>query len=154
MTKYSINFAPIEIKGDTTVLIGRQAYDRDRLDALRREFRETHVFRRDGADNVILDVPVIAGQKPIGNIQEELDLARYQKLWPPLLSAALLRAFSGVRDIISDRPVSVVGALARGLVRHPNLPQWMQKRTLLRFDTRSIYAVSVVRVFGTGSGLK
>ena len=72
MTNYSMNFAPIEIKGDTTVLIGRQAYDRDRLDALRREFRETHVFRRDGADNVILDVPVIAGQKPIGNIKKNL----------------------------------------------------------------------------------
>jgi hypothetical protein len=95
MTKYTLNFAPIEIKGDTTVLIGRQPYDSDRLDALRREFRETHVFRRDGADNVILDVPVIAGQKPIGNIQQELDLARYQRLWPLLLSAALLRAFSG-----------------------------------------------------------
>jgi hypothetical protein len=148
MTKYTINFAPIEIKGDTTVLIGRQPYESDRLDALRTEFRETHVFRRDSADNVILDVPIIAGQRPIGHIREEVDLARYQKLWPPLLSAALLRTFSGVRDIISDRPLSVLGALTRSLVRHPNLPQWIQKRTLLRFDTRSIFPAGEKRMLG------
>ncbi|WP_421521875.1 argonaute/piwi family protein [Ochrobactrum quorumnocens] len=140
MAKYTINFSPVEMTGQAKVLVGRQPFDVDRLNELRDEFRETHVFRRDGIDNVIVDVPVVAGQKPIGNVQEEIDLARYPKIWPSLLSAALVRAFSGVRDILSDLPVSVVGSTLRGLIQHPELPEWIQKRTLLRFDTRTIYA--------------
>ena len=148
MSKYLINFAPISVRGNTTVLVGRQPYDSDRLDELRHEFRETHVFRRDGVDDVIIDIPVAAGQRPIGNAQEEIDLAKYHKLLPPLLSAALIRAFHGSRDILSDRPVGVLGAVSRGLIRHPDLPEWIQKRTLLKFDTRTIYRAGDKPVLG------
>lgn len=148
MMGYTINFAPINLQGNTSIHVGRQPYDSDRLDELRREFRETHVFQRDGADDVIIDIPIIAGQNPIGNVQEEIDLTRQYNLLPALLSAALLRAFSGVRDIISDRPVSVLGAELRGLARHPDLPGWIQKRTLLKFETRSIYGTSKKRMLG------
>lgn len=148
MSKYTINFAPISLQGNTTVLIGRQTYDSDRLDELRNEFRETHVFRRDGVDNVIIDIPVVTGQRPIGNVQEEIDLAKQHKLLPPLLSAALVRAFHGIRDIISDRPVGIVGAASRGLVRHVDLPEWIQKRTLVKFDTRTIYGAGNKRMLG------
>jgi hypothetical protein len=136
--RYSINFAPLALAGDTRVRVGRQPYDQDRLVALRREFRETHVFRRSG--DVITDVPVTAGQQPLGNVQEEIDLAQNEKLWPVLLSASLVRTFGGVRDLLPERSVSVLGAATGGLLQHPRLPAWVQRRTLVRFETRTIYS--------------
>ncbi|WP_088347300.1 MULTISPECIES: hypothetical protein [Rhodomicrobium] len=139
MSNYTINFAPIGIQGETQVLIGRQPYAKERLETLRREFHETHVFRRDGAENSIVDIPIVIGQSPLANIREEVDLAKTPALWPPLFSAALVRAFSGNRDILFDAPVTVIGAAQRGLVKHRDLPEWIQKRTLLKFETRWIY---------------
>ena len=139
MSNYTINFAPIDIHGESRVLIGRQSYEKERLEELRREFGETHVFRRDRTGDIIVDIPVVDGQNPLGNIQEEVDLANTPTLWPPLLSAALVRAFSGNRDILSNNPVAVLGAQQRGLVKHSDLPEWIQKRTLLKFETRWIY---------------
>jgi hypothetical protein len=48
MGRFLLNFAPLSLRGDATVLIGRQPYDRDRLNELRAEFRDTHVFQRNG----------------------------------------------------------------------------------------------------------
>jgi len=137
MKQYTINFAPLSIEGKTVVTVGRQAFSPDRLAELRQEFSVTHVFRRD--QDTIIDIPITAGHGPIGNVQEELDLAKNNRLWPILFSAALVRHFSGARDILSDRPVSVLGDKSRGLVQHPELPEWMQRRTLSRFETRTIY---------------
>ena len=136
--RYSINFAPLALTGDTRVRVGSQPYDRDRLDALRREFRETHVFRRSG--EVIIDVPIAAGQQPLGKVQEEIDFAKNERLWPVLLSAALVRTFGGARDLLPQRSVSVLGTPAAGLLLHPRLPAWVQRRTLVRFETRTIYS--------------
>lgn len=139
MSKYELNFAPIGLTGETATLIGRQPYNLDRLNELKSEFADSHVFRRDGFNDSIIDIPIIAGRDPIGNIQEEVDLRYQHWLLPTLLSAALIRAFSGTRDILSDRPVAVVGATSKGLVRDVELPDWIQKRTLLKFDTRTIF---------------
>jgi len=120
MARYSINFAPLTISGETTVLIGRQSYDEAHLRELRREFSHTHVFRRDR--NTIIDVPICENSDPLGNIQEEIDLAEDRLLLPSLFGAALLRAFHGQRDIFSDAPVSILGDVSRGMINHPALP--------------------------------
>jgi hypothetical protein len=138
MATFTINFAPIEISGNSQVLAGYQPYDSDRLDSLRKEHRSTHIFRRDGPASII-DIPIAAGNVPIGSQQQEIDLSQQKKLWPALLSAALVRAFSGLRDIYSEQPVSVVGSANRGFILHPSLPTWIQRRTLVRFDTRTHY---------------
>jgi hypothetical protein len=39
MGKYTLNLAPLKLEGNTKVLVGRQAYDSDRLHELRAEFR-------------------------------------------------------------------------------------------------------------------
>jgi len=148
MTNYTLNFAPIELQGNTEILVGRQFYSADRLRELRREFYKTHIFQRLGAEDAIIDIPVVAGAAPIGNIQEHIDLKKTQGIWSALLSAALLRAFDGQRDIISSWPVSVLGNVSRGLVQHPKLPAWLQKRTALEFDTRSIYLAGGKRLLG------
>jgi hypothetical protein len=148
VTSYTLNFAPIELQGNIEVLVGRQSYSADKLHELRREFCKTHIFQRFGAEDAIIDIPIVAGAAPVGNIQERIDLNKMQRMWSPLLSAALLRAFHGQRDIVSSWPVSVLGSVSRGFVQHTNLPTWLQKRTALEFDTRSIYLPGGKRLLG------
>jgi hypothetical protein len=59
-----------------------------------------------------------------------------------------MRAFAGARDIISDYPVTVLGSTTRGLIHHPDLPPWIERRTSLQFDTRSHYMAGGKRVVG------
>lgn len=139
MTNITINFAPISIRGAPKVLVGRQIYDRDRLRELRREFATTHVLMRRREGNVIVDVPVVHGQVPLGNLTEELDLSQEHWLWPALFEAALLRAFAGVRELLPGQGVTVLGSTNRGLLLHDRLPTSIERRHLLHFDTRSIY---------------
>ena len=148
MSKYVINFSPLGLDGNTSVLVGRQPYESGRLNELRNEFVETHVFRRDTVDDVIVDIPVVPGQKPIGNIQEEVDLRHHRRLLPPLVAAALIRTFSGSRDILSSRPVGVLGAVSRGLVKHHALPDWIQKRSLVQFETRVMHGTGDAPILG------
>jgi hypothetical protein len=148
MSRHTLNFAPVTLKCGSDVLIGRQPYTAERLTALRAEFYATHVFHRDGKRDVILDIPVLAGQQPIGNVEERIDLTKRLDLWPALLSEALLRAFQEARDIIGTRPVAVLGSASRGLIQHGRLPSWIEKRTVQRFDVRSIHLTNNTRVVG------
>lgn len=138
----------MSLVGDVSAKIGRQPYSAEVLRDLRNEFRATHVFHRDYRDDQIIDLPVVSGSDPIGNIQERIDLDQNQGLWPTLFSAALIRAFAGAREMLSARPVTVLGAASRGLVHHPALPSWVEKRTCLQFDARSIYLSGEKRVVG------
>jgi hypothetical protein len=148
MPNYTLNFAPISLGGKTTIFVGTQPYNKEGLHELRQQYRDTHVFRRRGIDDAIVDIPVAAGAVPLGNLQEEVDLSHAKEHWPQLLSAALMRAFAGARDIISDYPVTVLGSAARGLIHHPDLPPWIERRTSLQFDTRSHYMAGGKRVVG------
>ncbi|NKM99771.1 argonaute/piwi family protein [Rhizobium leguminosarum] len=138
MPNLMINFAPLNVTGNTKVEIGRQPFDSDRLRDLRREFSETHVFRRDGKTDAIVDIPIVDGSSPLGNIREHVDLCHEHRLWPELFRASLLRTFSGRRLILSAYPVSIVGSASQGILRHPELPEWLEKRSMLRFDTRRL----------------
>src|SRR5262249_52841440 len=119
MSQLSLNFAPLSITGNTSVLVGRQPFEVERLADLRAEFVETHVFHRSGVDDSIIDIPIAEDAVPLGNLRETIDLLQERRLWPVLLAASLLRAFGGVREILSDRPVSVVGPISRGYLLHP-----------------------------------
>lgn len=148
MPNYTLNFAPISLAGETTVFVGTQPYNKEALAELRQQYRDTHVFRRRGRDDVIVDIPVMPAAKPLGKLQEEINLSETREHWPQLLSAALMRAFAGARDIISDYPVTVLGSAARGLMQHPDLPTWIERRTALQFDTRTHYLTGGRRVVG------
>jgi hypothetical protein len=148
MSKITLNFAPISLTGNTSLFVGTQPFDRDALYELRREHRLTHVFHRRGRDNAIVDIPVAPGAKPIGRLEEEVDLAKATELLPPLVSAAIVRSLAGARDIVSDRPVTVLGAAAKGLIQHSDLPEWIERRSALEFDTRSLYLPGGKRVIG------
>jgi hypothetical protein len=92
MARITINFAPLSVRGATKVFVGRHPYAKDRLDALRQEFHATHIFRRESAETFI-DLPIAGDTQPLGTIREEIDLSRSERLWPSLVSAALIRAF-------------------------------------------------------------
>ncbi|WOH61793.1 hypothetical protein [Bradyrhizobium sp. BWC-3-1] len=148
MSNYTLNFAPISLSGKTTIFVGTQPYSKEGLHELRQQYRNSHVFRRRGMDDTIVDIPVAAGAEPLGNLQEEVDLSQAKEHWPQLLSAALMRAFVGARDIVSDYPVTVLGSTMRGLLFHRDLPPWIERRTSLQFDTRSHYLAGGRRVVG------
>ncbi len=81
-------------------------------------------------------------------LTERVDLKKMQGVWPGLVNAALLRAFDGQRDIQSTWPLTILGSPSRGLLRHPALPPWLEKRTSLEFDTRPIYLSAGKRLVG------
>lgn len=138
MAKLTLNFAPLSMEGATVIQVGSQPYDSERLVDLRNEFRSTHVFRRDR--DTVLDIPIAKGAEPLGNLTQDVDLSKERKLWPALMQATLLGIFAGQRDIYSDYPVTVIGSAKKGLIQHPSLPNWMQRRKSLQFETRTIFA--------------
>jgi|GEM_PF-5216356 len=137
MAKYSVNFYPLSIEGKTSILVGQQSYNKKRLRDLQQKFSHTHILKRN--DDTIIDVPIKADSAPIRKLQKHIDLTQDRILLPSLFSAALMKIFSGSRDIVSDRPVTVLGGKSRSMISHTLLPGWIQKRTIFRFDTRSIY---------------
>jgi hypothetical protein len=104
MSNYTFNFAPISFQGKSEILVGLQSYSEDALRESRREFNATHVFQRNSRDNVIIDIPTAIDAKPIGNVHECIDLSKAQNVLSALMSAALIRAFAGMREISSFRP--------------------------------------------------
>lgn len=66
MESYSLNFASLSVEENEKILIGRQPYDKEHLQELRKDFSHTHIFRRD--HDTIIDVPIEVGAKPLGNL--------------------------------------------------------------------------------------
>ncbi|HPE29933.1 MAG TPA: hypothetical protein PLV61_02000, partial [Parvularculaceae bacterium] len=77
-----------------------------------------------------------------------IDLHNEWRYWPALLNAALLRAFAGKREILRDYPVEVLGSEKRNFITHPDLPDWVQKRSLLQFTPRTLFSGGGKPVFG------
>jgi len=98
----TINFAPISLEGNCSVLVGRQNYDKERLAQLRSDFRDTHVFRRDGAESIV-DIPIMPDAVSLGHVQETIDLRQHQIFWPMLLQESLIQLL-GKRPICRTIP--------------------------------------------------
>ena len=135
-----LNFAPITLSGKTRLNVGYRPYEEDTLNDLRTEFAQTHVFKRDGKDNRIIEIPVAPGAEPLSEKSMKVDLRMSWWYWGPLLNAALVRAFHGKREIASDYPVEVLGRAELNYIRHEKLPEWVQKRSLLEFTPRPLYS--------------
>ena len=105
-----LNFAPVTLSGQTSLTVGYRPYEKDTLDDLRAEFPQTHVFKREGKENRIIEIPVAAAAEPLSDKRMEVDLKESWWYWAPLLNAALLRTFHGRREIARDYPVEVLGS--------------------------------------------
>tara|TARA_R110000765_G_scaffold252568_2_gene353840 strand:+ start:7878 stop:10301 length:2424 start_codon:yes stop_codon:yes gene_type:complete len=143
-----LNFMPISLSGETVLNVGYRPYDADVLRHLKSEFATTHVFRRDRTDDTIIDIPVVPGAEPLADKVTELDLAETWWNWTPLLNAALMRAFSGRRDLLSDYPVEVLGKLDSNFIKHAELPNWVQILPVLDFTPRTLYGPNGKPNFG------
>ena len=143
-----LNFAPVSLSGDTVIDVGYQPYEDELLIRLRNNYRGTHVFRRDYDNNTIIDIPVVSGSKPLSSKIMEIDLLEEWKYWPMLLNEALIRQFDGRREIFSDYPVSVLGDLENNFIQSPNLPDWVQKRSILEFSPKTIFDRNDKAIFG------
>ena len=143
-----LNFAPVTLTGNTSLHIGCRPYTEDRLNDLRAEHWQTHVFKREAKDDTIIDIPVAPGAEPLGNITMEVDLKDRWWYWRPLLRAALVRAFYGKREIARDYPVEVLGDAKRNLISHERLPDWVQQRSLVQFVPRTLYSSKGSAFFG------
>lgn len=144
----SLNFSPVCLSGETTINVGYRPYHEDVLRDLRAEFGATHVFKREREDDTIIDIPVADGVEPLADKVLEIDLAQSRRFWAPLLNAALVRTFSGSREIISDYPVEVLGSPQRNYIIDENLPDWVQILSLLQFTPRTIYNTNGKPCFG------
>lgn len=143
-----LNFAPVGLTGETIIRVGYRTFEKDILGELRKEFAETHVFRTDRQDDTIIDIPVVQGAEPLSDKVMEIDLQETHWHWAALLNAALLRAFSGKREIARDYPVEVLGSAQRNFISHDGLPGWVQKRSLLEFTPRTIFGSNGKPQFG------
>ena len=143
-----LNFAPVTLTGETKLNIGYRPYTEDRLNGLRAEFWQTHVFKRNGKDGTITEIPVAVGAEPLSDKSMEIDLKECWWYWGPLLNAALVRAFYGKREIVRDHPVEILGSAQLNHISHERLPEWVQKRSLLQFAPRTLYSSRGRRLFG------
>lgn len=143
-----LNFAPVTLSGETTLNVGYRPYEKDMLNDLRAEFAQTHVFKRDGKDNRIIEIPVVAGAEPLSDKCMEVDLKENWWYLGPLLNAALVRAFHDKREIARDYPVEVLGSAMLNYIQHERLPEWVQKRSLLQFSPRTLYSPKGRPLFG------
>lgn len=100
-----LNLAPVTLSGEMTLNVGYRPYEKGTLNGLRAEFAQIHVFKRDGKDDRIIEIPVVAGAEPLSDKMMEVDLGETWWYWAPLLNAALVRAFHGRREIARDYPV-------------------------------------------------
>ncbi len=143
-----LNFAPVTLSGETILNVGYSPYEKDILIDLRTRFAQTHVFIRDGKENRIIEIPVVADAEPISNKSMEIDLKEHSWYWGQLLNAALVRTFHGKRDIARDYPVEILGKVELNYIRHERLPIWVQQRPLLQFISRTIYGSQGLPLFG------
>ncbi len=144
----TLNFSPVSLFGETKINVGYRPYDEEVLRALRTKFGTTHVFKREWEDDTIVDIPVVDGATPLADKIVKIDLNQTRRYWAPLLNAALIRVFVGKREITSDYPVEILGSSRRNFVSHPELPDWVQKRSLLQFTPRTLYGSKGGPLFG------
>jgi hypothetical protein len=143
-----LNFVPVTLVGESVISAGCQPFDDVLLKQLRKDYSQTHIFKRNFRNNTIIDVPVATGANPVANNTIELNLSKERKFLPDLLKAALVRAFYGKREIIRDYPVQVLGSADRNFISSSDLPSWVQKRSLLEFTPRNIYDTKDKPLFG------
>ena len=134
-----LNIAPISLYGESTVTVGVTPYTDDALQQLRSANDGSHVFRRDHDRDAIIDIPVCEGVAPVGPETDEIDLTESPWVAASLVRAALARTFQGLgREIEMYQPLRVLGDKGINYLKGPGVPEWLQRRLALTFDTRVI----------------
>jgi hypothetical protein len=124
---------------DVRITVGQLPYNKDVLDGLRQEQAGTLLAQRH--EGVIEVIPLIT-DIPIVGVAKEVDLSSRPSLVAALARESLIRFLGGDKHypILSRRPLRVIGAKPPNLVSTTyGLPEWLEKRIIIRFDTRVLY---------------
>jgi hypothetical protein len=141
MSKLLLNVVSIDSIPAAKVPVGKQSYDKTTLDSLRRQHRGSYLVKRGGEDgNSILSVPLRPGLKPnVAEIEQQL-LSEAPWLMAPLALEALLGFFVNLkRPVLRSRPLRVLSQRPSNIFPSGHgLPDWLQRRIVLNFDTRIV----------------
>jgi hypothetical protein len=139
-----LNFSPIEFE-DAEIEVGLFPYDADgeeALKALREENLATHVFRRDGPDEIVA-VPVAAEAPKLGQGTRKIRLKDNLGLSASLIRNSLINFLVGLpRTVLNYNPIRFIAqddilrsCVPSGLV----CPEWLSVRLLYEMAIRPIH---------------
>jgi hypothetical protein len=153
--KLVLNTAPIEIP-DADIPAGRQEFvDSDQLRALRRTYRDTHIFKRRG--DSLIDIPFSTDAKPLGKA-EMLKLTEDFGIYKSLVLNAYLRYLvAQKREIIRYAPVDFLAEddlLRLSVPEGVTCPDWLGVRLRYQIDVRIHQADGGPRVPVLAVGLR
>jgi hypothetical protein len=141
MPKLLLNVVTASTCSGKKIIVGTQPFDKDDLARLRQDHRGYYFFKRGGKDgNSIHSIALKPDLPPIGDETEEEQLGDAYWNLAPLTLDALLRFFVEKRRpvlklrplrILSQQPANIFPAAA-------GLPDWLQRRVVLNFETRTI----------------
>jgi hypothetical protein len=126
---------------DAKVAVGAQSYDKATLDTLRCKHRGSHFFKRGGeGGNSILSIALKAGVESLDIPAQEQLLSEAPWLLAPLALAALLGFFVDLgRPVAKRRPLRVLSQRPANIFPSDcGLPDWLQRRIALDFETRIV----------------
>jgi len=142
MSKLLLNAVPITVSPEAQVAVGILPYAKETLDALRLKHRGDYLFRRSGENGALVYSVALKGGLPVvGDRNERFSLTHAAWLLAPLGLEALLRHFVKLqRPVLKPRfPLRVLSQKPANLFpAHNALPDWLQRRLVLEFETRTI----------------
>jgi hypothetical protein len=141
MPKLFLNLVTVGTSVGTKIVVGTQSFDKDKLAQLRREYREDYFFKRGGEDgSAIHSIALKPDLPPLGDKTEEQQLGDAHWLLAPLTLNALLRFFiEKGRPALKLRPLRILSQQPANIFpADVGLPDWLQRRVVLNFETRTI----------------
>jgi hypothetical protein len=136
--KLFLNAAVIQMPGDK-IDVGHIPYDEAVLESLRKQqvgrlFAQRH--------NDVIETISLSPNEVIRGTKHSIELSDRPALVAALARESLIR-FLGTDTnypVLSARPLRVIGGKAENLVEAKyNLPAWLEKRLVMRFETRVLY---------------
>src|SRR4051812_12212901 len=156
MAKLLLNVASVGTTPDAKAMVGTQPYEADTLRALRAQHASRYLVKRGGKDgDEILTVALAPGLAPIGDASSEQDLLTAHWLLGPLVAEALVRFFTSIgRPILRWRPLRVVSQQPGNIFpAEARLPDWLQRRLVLNFETRTIHRADAAPIVVLACGV-
>jgi hypothetical protein len=141
MSKLLLNVVTVNTSINAKIAVGTQPFDKDRLASLRQEHRGNYLFKRGGEEGAAIQaIALKPGLAAIGDQTEELMLGDAPWLLAPLTLDALLRFFvERERPILKLRPLRILSQQPTNIFpADAGLPDWLQRRVVLSFETRTI----------------
>jgi hypothetical protein len=141
MPKLLLNLVTVGTSPGTKVIVGTQPFDKDDLARLRQDHCGDYFFKRGGEDgSSIHSIALKPDLPPIGDETEEQQLGDAHWNLAPLTLDALLRFFvEKRRPVLKLRPLRILSQQPANIFpTDAGLPDWLQRRVVLNFETRTI----------------